>query len=91
MENETAFISLSKSLDSFREVVLSDYAMIEDSEEKAKYSDFVTEKVKLFLIDNAEDRRESWKKAGGSPELLAGRPALCPPGFVEVDGLCIPV
>lgn len=100
MANETEYINLRKTLDSFRAVVLADYDLFRTSEEKTKFSDLVTEKIKTFLMDNSVDNQEMWVKAADrralehsdhAEALLAKDFALCPPGFKEVDGICVPI
>lgn len=100
MENEDTYISLRKSLDSLRDVALADYALIETDAGKKHFSDFVTEKVNEFLRKNALMRREEWERVADSraeaytkhaQELLANKPSICPPGFQEIDGICVPI
>lgn len=100
MENEDSYIGMRKSLDSLRDVALADYALIETSEGKKRFSDFVTKKVQAFLKENAQLSRNVWKKVADSraeeytkhaQELLAEESSLCPPGFHEVDGICVPI
>lgn len=92
MEKETAYISMRKSLNSFIAVALADYALIKNDVEKEKYSDFVTAKVKVFLHENALDRKGEWDKVEGShQELSAEETSMCPPGFREENGLCVPI
>ncbi len=100
MENEDPYISMRKSLDSFRDVALADYALIESDAGKKHFSDFVTEKVKAFLTDNKRLSRNVWEKVADSraeahtkqaQELSAEEFSLCPPGFREENGICVPI
>lgn len=106
MENEEAYINMRKSLDSMRDVALADYALIESAEDKKIFADFVTESVRAFISANAENHRDLWHNAEGgrakaftehAEDLLldeAFSKAVtpnCPPGFKEVDGLCVPI
>ena len=92
MENEEAFISLRKSLDSFRDVALAEYAWIKNDAEKEDYSYFVTETVKQFLKDNRAKREAAWRELIGSDgQFLEKESSLCPPGFIEIDGICVPI
>ena len=102
MEDEAGYISLRKSLDSLRDVVLADYALFETSEEKKHFSDFVTQKIIIFLKNNAVGNQAMWDKVAESrakaykshaQSLLEARvaPSGCPPGFREEDGICVPI
>ena len=100
MENEEAYISMRKSLDSLRDVALADYALIESDAGKKHFSDFVTEKVKAFLKENALLSRNVWDMVADdraealtnhAQELLAKQSSMCPPGFREENGLCVPI
>jgi len=102
IEDEAAYISLRKSLDSLRDVVLADYALFETPEEKKGFSDFVTQKIIVFLKHNSDGNQAMWDRVAESrakaytshaQALLEARvaPSLCPPGFREEDGICVPI
>lgn len=100
MTNNDSYISLRKSLDSFNDVALAQFALFESDVEKKKFSDFVSNKVKELLAQIAKDNDVEWKKlnpaqaeklAAHAARMSANDPKLsgCPPGFVEVDGMCV--
>ena len=100
-ENNEAYINMRKSLDSLRDVVLADYALIETEDEQKNYSDFVTENVKAFLNQNAGMQQEVWNSVedkriqsyrNHAEHLLANKDfSLCPPGFRDENGICVPI
>jgi len=100
IENEEAYISLRKSLDSFKDVVITDYTLFENEEERKKFADSVTEKIKAFIRNNAIENSEMWGKVAESRAkahsdharaLLAKEFSACPPGFKDVEGICVPI
>lgn len=106
MADDEAYIRLRDSLDSFRNVALAEYAAIERSAEPTRakearsYSDFVRERVVDFLSKNKARRKDDWgKSAAGDAQafedhaknVLAKVTQLCPPGFEEKNGVCVPI
>ena len=100
MANDAEFINLGKALDSFRDVILTDYNLFETAEEKAKFFDLVTGKIRTFISENADANREMWEKVADSrakaytnhvQSLVAKEISLCPPGFREENGICVPI
>lgn len=89
MANGEALINLTKALDSMRNVALAEDASIGNDKERTQYSDFVTRKVKDFLADNKKERRDKWRDHG--KRQSGAKSQLCPPGFEEKDGLCVPI
>ena len=98
MENEDSYISLRKSLDSFSDVALNEFALIKSDAGKQEFSDFVSDKVKGLLREIAIKQQAEWRKLNpdrakdfqAHAEKLSENPALsCPPGFHEVDGICV--
>lgn len=98
-----SYISLRKSLDSFRDVALTQYALSKSDAEKEEFSDQVSNKVKDFLKEVSSEYKAEWekvndpayaKKAGKYLKELLENPegfSSCPPGFILVDGICIPI
>jgi hypothetical protein len=117
MANDEAYINLRKALDSFRDVVLAEYAFIgadgadkmitESDEERKVFSDLVVQTVNNFLRDNSNRHRGLWDAvepgrakaledhARAIKDHASGMKTavsqLCPPGFEEKDGLCVPI
>ncbi len=69
MSNNDSYISLRKSLDSFRDVALAEFALIEldneknpikSDEETKKFSDFVSNKVTGLLEEIAAKHHVEW-------------------------------
>jgi hypothetical protein len=101
MEDKETYTNLTKTLDSLRDMVLAEIRLIKTEEEKVEFAEFMTEKVNGWRKDLASDRRAFWKQINASmagklrshaTELLSANPPLsCPPGFVEVEGVCVPI
>jgi hypothetical protein len=101
MKNKDAYTSMRNSLDSLRDVALAEIRLIESEDEKTKFADFITKKVIGWLDEIADERRDEWagmndsqiKKYQTHAELLSlNHPsAACPPGFIEIDGICVPI
>jgi hypothetical protein len=102
IENEASYISLRKSLDSLRDVVLTDYSLFETAAEKKHFSDTVTKKIMEFLQFNSKKNQTMWDQvsenrakahSSHAQSLMQARemPVLCPPGFREENGLCVPI
>lgn len=100
MEDKETYNRLRKSLDSLKDVALAEIELIQSEPEKIEFANFVTERVKGLLKKIAAERQEEWKKLAADGDIKVQRhvealssaeemPSLCPPGFVEVDGICV--
>lgn len=106
MTNKDAFMSLKKSLDSFSNVALAEFALVElDNEnnpkksnvEQHEFANSMRNRVITFLNENAEDRRSVWDRVEvthakdfTAPPAGTFKSSMCPPGFHEEGGLCVP-
>lgn len=100
MEDKETYTGLTKSLDSLRDIILAEVRLIETEEEKTEFADFATKRVKAWIKEIAEKRRDEWRKMNSihskkfqnHAELLLSNPSeACPPGFIEIDGICVPI
>lgn len=100
MEDKETYTGLTKSLDSLRDIILAEIRLIESEDEKTDFADFATGRVKLWIKEIAGERRDEWVKMNNAQsekfqkhaELLLSNPSKnCPPGFIEVDGICVPI
>jgi hypothetical protein len=98
MEDKEAYINLRKALDSLRDVALAEIELIKSEGTKSKFAKSVTNNIKQVLKDIASNRRVDWKrqnpdqskKFADHAKLLLENPSLdCPPGFIEVGGICV--
>ncbi len=99
MEDKETYIRLSKSLDSLRDVALAEIELIESEGEKTGFANFVINNVKELLEEIARSREQEWLqlnvpqaekfKKHAQVLLSLNAPSACPPGFVEVDGICV--
>jgi hypothetical protein len=100
MSPEDSYIILRKSLDSFSDVALTEFDLIESDDEKQEFSEFVLKKVKEFLNEIAVAHQHEWKKLNPvrarqfqahAERLSEKKSSGCPPGFQEIDGICVRV
>jgi hypothetical protein len=101
MENEEAYISLRKSLDSLSNVLITDYGLFDTTEEREKFSQDATEEIIRFIERNAHKNQNMWHRVAESRAKAHKDHAhalssvkefsRCPPGFIEVDGICVPI
>ncbi len=100
MPNKDSYIKLRKSLDSLSSVSLAEYNLLETEIDKQEFTDFVTKQVEQFLKEVAVRHSAEWRKSGHkrakqftehAKSLEAEMPTQCPPGFHEVDGICVPI
>ena len=100
MPDKDLYIKLRKTLDSLSNVALAEYNLKETDENKQIFVDFVNEKVKNFLGELADRETKEWlslaskraKEFEDHAKVLIGeRFPQCPPGFIEVDGICVPI
>jgi hypothetical protein len=100
MPNKDSYIKLRKALDSFSGVALAEYNLKDTDENKERFVEFVNKKVKNFLGELVERETKKWlllapKRAeefeNHAKVLIAERFPQCPPGFHEVDGICVPI
>jgi hypothetical protein len=101
MKDKEAYIRLSQSLDSLRDVAFAEIRLIESEAGKTQFSNFVTGKVKVLLGEIAKQQKDAWLKVNNAQAqkfidhaqalLSAKAPSSCPPGFVEVNGICVPI
>jgi len=100
MEDKEKYISLTKSLDSLRDVALAEIRLIESEKEKTEFAEFMRIGVIRWLGEIAQERGSRWKEmndaqskkfAKHAETLLSNPSADCPPGFIEVDGICVPI
>src|SRR5215203_4164338 len=98
MKDKEKYAGLRKSLDSLRDVALVEIELIEGESKKAEFVDFMTEKVKGWLKEIALVRGKAWKEMKKAQSekfqrhaatLLSNPSSDCPPGFIEVDGICV--
>jgi hypothetical protein len=103
MANNDALNGLKKSLDSFSDVALAEFALTElDNEkdpnksdkEQQEFADSMRKKVIAFLEDNRDERRPVWDRVEVTHAKDFKAPAgtkssLCPPGFHEEGGICV--
>lgn len=99
MENKDLYVSFRKSLDSYVDVVLTEIELIEGETEKEKFAAAVTDKVKELLGEIAVRQQAGWRKLNAAQSqkfaahaealLSANAPSECPPGFINVDGICV--
>lgn len=106
MANMDALNGLKKSLDSFSSVALADFALVEldpendpnkFDEEQQKFANSMTERVKDLLLANSRRRGRLWKRVEAAhgndfkaPPVGTLRTGLCPPGFHDEEGICVP-
>ena len=100
MENKELYINFRKSLDSYRDVLLAEIQLIEGDTEKEQFAVAVTNKIKDLLKENARKRAPMWQEQNAAQAkkfmdhaeaLLANKPSLCPPGFRDENGICVPI
>ena len=100
MENKDVYTSMRNSLDSLRDVMLAELRLIDSEEGKIAFADFATGKVKGWLKEIAKARKKEWEKMNNAQSkkfqshaeaLLSNPSKACPPGFIEVDGICVPI
>jgi hypothetical protein len=100
MENDDPYVSLRKSLDSFCDVALTEFDLLKSEQAKKEFSEFVRAKVKEFLAALAKSQQDEWNALdevraaqfrAHADSLLAKQAPGCPPGFHEVDGICVRV
>lgn len=104
------FISVTQTLDSLRDLAITEFSLIElfhkdnpekSAEETKKFFEFVLKKAQDFRQEIATSHQEEWKRI--NPQKIPifekhiekiSDPATggpCPPGFHEVDGVCVRV
>ncbi len=105
--DKVSYIKLRQSLDSFCDVVLAEFDLGEPDADRKHICDFVSGSVQKLLRTIAEMRQDHWKnlshsrskdfekhandlKESANPAKTDGFSA-CPPGFIEVDGICVPI
>jgi hypothetical protein len=100
MPNKDSYIKLRKALDSITNVSLAEYDLLETVVDKKNFVDFVSTQIEQFLNDVASNHRHEWETQGlvrakqfeaHAVELNAKEFSRCPPGFHEVDGICVPI
>lgn len=98
MTKDESFISMRKSLDSFTDVALAEFDLIESEQGKEEFSGFVLKKVKEFLSQIAAQHQAEWLRLNPArakqfethaENLLTPSKLGCPPGFQEVGGICV--
>src|SRR5690349_13995699 len=100
IENEAAYINLRKSIDSLKNVLLTDYGLFRTPNQREKFAAEVTEKIKLLIEENENENQDMWWSVAESraeaytnhaKALASKEVSRCPPGFVEIDGICVPI
>ena len=100
MSNKDSYIKLRKSLDSFSNTILAEYDLKETDEQKQKFTDSIHERVKEFISKLSKLEQSNWRRLGQlrakefeehAKDLTSQKHSNCPPGFIEVDGICVPI
>ncbi len=88
-----SYCRLREALDAFRDSALVQYTLFKTLPAREKFSADVEESVKTFQNEfiKTDDNKVAWEKDDDKAFLtaLANSKAGCPPGFVEVDGMCV--
>ncbi len=105
--DKASYLQLRQSLDSFTDVVLAEFDLSEPGTDRKEICDFVSGMVQGLLRGIAAKRRNNWRKINSSRSKDFEKHAAdlkesansanengflsCPPGFIEVDGICVPI
>ncbi len=87
-----SYCKLRESLDALRDSVLVQYTLCHSGNARTKFTDDVEAGVKNFLNDIVQTPAFKQEWISQNRAFLAdvsNAKAGCPPGFVEVDGMCV--
>jgi len=105
--DKASYLRLRQSLDSFTDVVLAEFDLGKPGTDRKEICDFVSGMVQGLLRGIATKRQSHWREINFSraedferhaadlkkAATLANASVVsaCPPGFVEVNGICVPI
>jgi hypothetical protein len=99
------YLKLRQAIDSFSDVLLGEFDMTKPgSTDRQDFCNLMRTKLEEAIDDIAEMRQEHWKgmalsrardfknHAGNLKKSAVNKErAACPPGFIDIDGVCVPI
>jgi hypothetical protein len=103
--DKNSYLKLRQSITSLSDVVLAEFDMSKSEDDRRFISDFVSVKITSMLEEIAKKREVEWRSLSisraeqfeqhavdlrkAAKDTKKGAP--CPPGFVKVNGNCVPI
>ncbi|MGC2236592.1 MAG: hypothetical protein WA584_10550 [Pyrinomonadaceae bacterium] len=107
VSHKDLYIQLRQALNSFSDVVILEFEKTISPSDREEFSGKILGKIQKLLNEIADDRQFMWRNLNSSrandfekhandlrelaKEANRDKVSACPPGFIEIDGICVPI